>query len=85
MTLDRKTLIVALVAFVIGMYASGGGDDAKPEPLSNRPVLRWIAKTAKTLLWVSLFVEPPPAEQHYVVHAKVDQDGNEMLNHGRGW
>jgi hypothetical protein len=86
MNLDRKTLMVALVAFVVGSYAAGGsGDDNTPEPLENRPVLRWIAKTAKTLLWVSLFVEPPPQPQHYVVHAKTDAEGNPTLNHGQGW
>ncbi len=85
MNLDRKTLMIAIVAFVVGTYSAGGGDDAKPEPLANRPVLRWIAKTAKTLLWVSLFVEPPPKEQHYVVHSKTDKDGTPMLDHGAGW
>jgi hypothetical protein len=85
MTIDRKTLLIAIVAFVVGTYTAGGSDDAKPEPLANRPVLRWIAKTAKTLLWVSLFVEPPPKEQHYVVSTKTDENGNRLLNHGAGW
>ena len=85
MTLDRKTLMIAIVAFVVGTYSAGSSDDAKPEPLASRPVLRWIAKTAKTLLWVSLFVEPPPKEQHYVVHSKTDKDGTPMLDHGAGW
>jgi hypothetical protein len=30
--------------------------------------------------------DPPPAEpQHYVVHAHVDEHGQRILDHGKGW
>lgn len=86
MRIDRKTLTVALVAFVVGSWtASSGRQDSKPEPLEDRPVLRWIAKTAKSLLWVAMFAEEPPEEQTYVVSTRTDDHGQRSLNHGRGW
>lgn len=83
MTIDRKTLIIALVCIAIGWWTAGTPHD-KPEPLANRPVLRWIAKTAKTLLWVSLFVEPPPAPEPPQHLAHID-DGTQRINHRQGW
>jgi hypothetical protein len=85
--IDRKTLLIVAVAFVIGLYVSGSGrsDNPAPSPAPQRPVLRLIAKAAKTLLWVALFTEQPPAEAAYVVHARVDDEGRPMLDHGRGW
>jgi hypothetical protein len=38
-------------------------------PLVNRPVVRWIARTAKSLLWVMAFAEERPR----VVEAKRDE------------
>jgi hypothetical protein len=32
-----------------------------------------------------MFAEQPPAEQAYVVHARVDEHGHRVLNHGQGW
>jgi hypothetical protein len=32
-----------------------------------------------------MFAEQPPAEQHYVVHARVDENGHRVLDHGKGW
>jgi hypothetical protein len=85
--IDKKTLCIVAVAFVIGMYMTGSGrsDGPAPQPAPRRPVLQWISRTARTLLWVALLTEPPPAEKNYVVHARVDDEGRPMLDHGRGW
>lgn len=83
MTIDRKTLIIALVCVAIGWWTAGTAEE-KPEPLENRPILRWIAKTARTLLWVSLFVEPPPAPEP-PQHLAHKDDGTQRINHRQGW
>jgi hypothetical protein len=87
MNLDRKTLIVCFVCLCVGWWSAGGSKPDKPEPLDNRPILRWIAKTARTLLWVSLFVEPPPAPEpadNHLAHART-ADGQPIVDHGKGW
>jgi hypothetical protein len=84
MNLDRKTLIVCFVCLCVGWWSAGGSKPDKPQPLDNRPILRWIAKTARTLLWVSLFVEPPPAPEPQPEHIAT-KDGQPLLDHGRGW
>jgi hypothetical protein len=87
MNLDRKTLIICFVCLCVGWWSAGGSKPDKPEPLDNRPILRWIAKTARTLLWVSLFVEPPPAPEpadNHLAHART-ADGQPIVDHGKGW
>lgn len=81
MKLDRNTLIVLVIVFAAGWWAS-----SRPAPgpgPEDRPVLRWIAKAAKNLLWVAVFVEPaPPEPAGRVVHSRVDRDGNRVLDNG---
>jgi hypothetical protein len=90
MMLDRKTLAAAAVAFAVGYWWACSPDLPKPyEPQPDRPVLRFLAKAAKTLLWVAAFAEkaPPESQQdrHYVVQARVGEDGYPMVDHGKGW
>jgi len=89
MKIDRSTLLILVAGFVIGWWLASGGDTRKPTvPLADRPVLRWVVKTAKTLLWVAVFVEPaPPEEPEHArtVKAQVGDDGFVRLDHGRGW
>jgi hypothetical protein len=61
-----------------------------PSPFSpqpDRPVLRVIARLAKTFLWVALVADGPPAEaaEYQTVRARVGDDGHQVLEHGRGW
>lgn len=88
MTIDRKTLTVIAVSLAIGYWlASSSSSPVGPSPTNGRPVLRLLARAAKTLLWVSLVAEQPPqAEQTtYVVHARIGDDGAPIINHARGW
>jgi hypothetical protein len=83
MTLNRNTVLMLVAALALGWWM--GQPARKPQPLEDRPVLRWIAKAAKTFLWVAVFVEEPPAEQPVQVQAVVGDDGYVKVDHGRGW
>lgn len=80
MKIDRSTLLVLVIVFAAGWWMSSKSAPA-PGP-QDRPVLRWIAKAAKNLLWVALIAEPPPPEFQHVVHARVGRDGFQILDNG---
>jgi hypothetical protein len=80
----QTAVVVGLVAVMLTWWAATSDySPVKPEP--SRPVLRLIQRLARLGLWTMMFVEPPPAEQAYVVHARVDEHGHRVLNHGQGW
>jgi hypothetical protein len=80
----QTAVVVGLVAVTLTWWAATSDySPVKPEP--QRPVLRLLARLAKAGLWMMAFAEPPPSEQAYVVHARVDADGHRILNHGQGW
>ena len=81
----QSALVVGLVAVMLTWWAATSDySPVKPEP--SRPVLRFIQRIARLGLWAMMFAEQPPAEQpQYVVHARVDEDGNRVINHGQGW
>lgn len=81
MKFDRSTVLVLVIVFAAGWWTS-----SRPNPTPtphDRPVLRWIAKAAKNLLWIAIVAEPPPAEPATrVVHARVDREGVRVLDNG---
>jgi hypothetical protein len=80
----QSAVVVGLVAVMLTRWAATSDySPVKPEPA--RPVLRFVQRLARLGLWAMMFAEPPPAEQAYVVHARVDADGHRVLNHGQGW
>jgi hypothetical protein len=81
----QTAVAVALVAVLLTWWAATSDySPVKPEPA--RPVLRLVQRLARLGLWAMMFAEPPPAEpQHYVVHARVDENGHRVINHGQGW
>jgi hypothetical protein len=80
----QTAVVVALVAVMLTWWAATSDySPVKPEP--QRPVLRLIQRLARLGLWAMMFAEQPPAEQRYVVHARVDENGHRVLNHGQGW
>lgn len=95
MKLDRSTVFACIVCAALGAWATSGGHDdswpgpgpgPRPRPLDDRPVLKWVARIAKTVLWVSLFTEDPSHQDRVeLAHARVGDDGEPMLDHGRGW
>ena len=80
----QTAVVVGLVAVMLTWWAATS-DFSPVKPQQERPVLRLLARIAKAGLWVMMFAEPPPADQAYVVHARVDADGHRVLNHGQGW
>lgn len=84
MKLDRNTVLICIVCLWLGSWSSSSSaPDARPKPLDDRPVLRWIARAARTLLWVSLVAEEPPKPQPEPQH--VAGRGDDHLDFGRGW
>lgn len=83
MKFDKRMVLVAVVAFAAAWFVANGRDGGViPNPFvpakPDRPVLRFIAKVAKTFLWVAVFAEPKPSEhRHHVVQARP-----EYLDHG---
>ncbi len=87
MKLDRNTLLTLAACVAIG-YWLASPPDKNVAPLADRPVLRWIVKTAKTLLWVAVFVEPAPPEpeaRHLAKAPAIGDDGYTVVDHGKGW
>lgn len=80
----QSAVVVGLVAVMLTWWAATSDySPVKPEP--SRPVLRLIQRLARLGLWTMMFVEQPPTQAHYVVHARVDENGHKVLNHGEGW
>jgi hypothetical protein len=81
----QSALVVGVVAVMLTWWAATSDySPVKPEP--QRPVLRFVQRLARLGLWAMMFAEQPPAEQpQYVVHARVDEDGHRVINHGQGW
>ena len=84
---ERNIVIAGLVCLAIGWWlASSPSSPIRPEPpRPDRPVLKFLARVAKGFLWVMMVAERPPVEQANIVHARVDADGHQVLNHGQGW
>ena len=84
--MDRKTLIAVAAALAVGYLLAGRPESPRP---ADRPVVRWIARVAKNLLWVALLAENPPAEpqpDHHVARAaRIGDDGYPIVDHARGW
>lgn len=86
MKIDRSTVFVLIAAFAIGYFAAGNsGRSPLPRP-SDRPVITWIMRAAKNLLWLAAIAEPPPPEKpdSRIVHHAVGTDGYPLVDHGRG-
>lgn len=85
MTFDRKTVLIVVAALAVGYWFAGSGS---PQPAPDRPVVRWVVRTAKQLLWIAAFADPPPApvvhEQRLVRAPAIGDDGYPVIDHGRG-
>jgi hypothetical protein len=86
MTIDRKLLLAAAAAFALGYYAAQSSPPT-PQPIPDRPVLRWLAKAAKNLLWVALVAErpPEPTPANVAKTRLVGEDGYPLVDNAGGW
>lgn len=86
-TLSKKHLVyLCLGCMVAGWWlTSSSSSPIGPAPQKDRPVLRFLAKAAKNLLWIALIAEQPPAESACMVQTRIGPDGELQLNHGSGW
>lgn len=89
---DKRMILVAVAAFAIAWFVShnhSGGIIPNPfvPQKPDRPVLRFVAKVAKTFLWVAVFAEQRPqfSHRHHVVQATIGPDGHEYLDHAEGF
>ena len=86
-----KQTVLIVAALVVGYWLAASPASPMPAPPrpADRPVLRWIAKAAKTLLWISLVAERPPQEpavDHRAARSPgVGADGYPLVDNGRGW
>ncbi len=88
-TLNKRHAIFAAAA-VLFLFWCNGSASPLPAPFApqpDRPVLRAIARIAKSLLWVALVADGPPASaaEYQTVRTRVGDDGHQVLEHGRGW
>lgn len=88
--MDRRLIAAVVVALVVGYWLASSPSSPIPAPRPNdRPVVRWIAKVARSFLWVALLAEKPPAEpqpDHHVSRAAaIGDDGYPIIHNGRGW
>lgn len=87
--MKRTTLAAGLLCVGLGMYLSSGSDPAPnpfvPDPKPSRPFLQLVVRLAKNLLWLALVAEPDQPEDVQMVHARCDENGDVLLNHGQGW
>jgi hypothetical protein len=82
---DISRISAAVLVAVACTWWAATSDYSPLAPQADRPVLRVIRQLARLGLWVMVFADPPPADQSYVVHARVDEHGHRVLNHGQGW
>lgn len=84
-SVTKKQLVAIVAAAVLaGWLFQDPAGPPSPQP-PDRPVLRWIARAAKSLLWIAIVAEGPPSEtaRQSVVHARVGEDGYQTVDHGR--
>lgn len=88
MKLDRNTILVLAAAVALGYWLAGDRAPAPRPP--DRPVLSWVARTAKNLLWLAAFADPPPPDhqghEHRIVQSPaIGDDGYPIIDHARGF
>lgn len=86
-----KRLVYAFVAGLAFAWWMNSGESPlptpfNPSPSNDRPVLRLIAKAAKTALWFMLIAEPSPEQKDArMVQHIIGDDGHPVIDHARAF
>lgn len=81
---NKQLLAVCVACMWAGWWLSSSpSSPVNPTPAPDRPVIRWIAKAAKNLLWIALIAEQPPKE--HLVQQRIGDDGHPVLDHARSF
>lgn len=84
---NRRAMVIGLAAgLIIGWVVFDGGPIFVPDK-PDRPVLRWVARMAKSALWLMVFAEPAPKDTSadYAKAVHLTPDGHVALDHARGF
>ena len=85
-TLDRSTVFAVAAVLAIWWWATPSRPAPRPfQPHVDRPVLSWITRAAKNLLWIAVLAEKPPAAPEQTVQQRIGDDGFPLVDHSRGW
>ena len=84
-TLSKKNLALICIGCIIAGVAYTNVEITLSH--KERPVLKAIARFAKTALWFMAFAEPVPEEHpnQHVQSVLMDEKGYAHINHARGW
>jgi hypothetical protein len=90
MNIDRR-LVYAFIAGIALAWWINSGAAPTPSPFHpfgppapQRPVMQFLARIAKTFLWVALVAEAPPTAPAGIVHGRI-YDGHPTIDHGRAF
>lgn len=80
----KKVYLVyaAAACLAVGYWLSSS--PSVPAP-ADRPVLRFLARLAKTGLWLMIFAEPNPTPQSTYKLALIGEDGFPRVNHAEAF
>lgn len=90
MTIDKRLVYAFIAGLAFSWWMNSGAAPAptpfNPMPEHDRPVLRFIAKAAKTALWFMLIAEPAPEQPDgRMVQTIVGDDGYPLIDHARAF
>ena len=95
MTIDKRLVYAFIAGLAFAWWTNSGSAPTptpwdptpwNPTPAHDRPVLRWVAKAAKTALWFMLVAEPSPEPADArMVQTVVGDDGYPTLDHARAF
>ena len=88
MIIDRRFFWAFVLGCIFCWWINSGRGSSpspfNPMPQNDRPVLRWVARAAKTALWFMLIAEPAPEQRQVAQHA-VGDDGFPVIDHARAF
>ena len=95
---DRQYSVRALaLCFVVSVAVGYGAATVVASYEQSRPVLQTVAKLARLLLWGAAFLERPVYHHEHAIQAAPEdyaavpprplprRDGEELIDHARGW